>query len=404
MSTDELLFASGSLTESLRAHGIRAEEAVDNWDQSELLNTPEHEIVAYLLAEYGVACPVLHRDQAEQEQVSEELVPGRDMFTGEPASQRMTKIVVAVPFDGDHAVFLHQPSQFTLNPPRARLDLRHWELQLTWLGDPQAGLNPAGIRQFFDSQLDSIERYLRSSEADVDDYNARLRSQVEARIAQRKQRLQAEQELVAHLGFKTRPRGGTAAHIIRRRIETPKRPGPGKVRPQPALPDAQYEDALQVLRHARNVVERSPSLTVTMTEERIRDLLLMFLNATFEGAAAGEVFNASGKTDILIRVEDGNVFIAECKIWAGAAKFGGAIDQLLSYLTWRDTKAALILFIRTGKTSEVIAKAIAEIEGHPNFKYNVNARMDGERHDFVLHSTNDPDQEIRVALLPFAMQ
>ncbi len=141
-----------------------------------------------------------------------------------------------------------------------------------------------------------------------------------------------------------------------------------------------------------------------MTEERIRDLLLMFLNAVFEGAAAGEVFNASGKTDILIRAEDRNVFIAECKIWAGPAKFREAIDQLLGYLTWRDTKAALILFIRAGKTSEVIAKAIAEIEGHPNFKYTVTPREDGERHDFVLHPTNDPDQEIRVALLPFALQ
>jgi hypothetical protein len=31
----------------------------------------------------------------------------------------------------------------------------------------------------------------------------------------------------------------------------------------------------------------------------------VFLNAQFEGAAAGEVFNAAGKTDILIRAEVG---------------------------------------------------------------------------------------------------
>jgi hypothetical protein len=99
-----------------------------------------------------------------------------------------------------------------------------------------------------------------------------------------------------------------------------------------------------------------------------------------------------------------NVFIAECKIWGGAAKFREAIDQLLSYLTWRDTKAALILFIRTGRTSDIIAKAGAEIKNHPNFKSAASANPAGDRHDFVLHPASDPAQEIRVALLPFALQ
>jgi hypothetical protein len=37
-------------------------------------------------------------------------------------------------------------------------------------------------------------------------------------------------------------------------------------------------------------------------------------------------------------------FIAECKIWRGAAELAKAIDQLVSYLTWRDCKAALVVF------------------------------------------------------------
>lgn len=58
-------------------------------------------------------------------------------------------------------------------------------------------------------------------------------------------------------------------------------------------------------------------MTAHLDEEKIRDLLLMSLNAQFEGAAAGEVFNAAGRTDVLIRAEDRNVLIAECKIWRG---------------------------------------------------------------------------------------
>jgi hypothetical protein len=77
---------------------------------------------------------------------------------------------------------------------------------------------------------------------------------------------------------------------------------------------------------------------------------------------------------------------------------------LLGYLTWRDTKAALILFIRTGQPTEVIAKAILEIEGHPNYERTLAKGEDGERYDFVMHPTSDPDQKIRLALLPFALQ
>jgi hypothetical protein len=35
------------------------------------------------------------------------------------------------------------------------------------------------------------------------------------------------------------------------------------------------------------------------------------LNRHFEGAATGETFNHRGKTDILIRVDGKNIFIAE---------------------------------------------------------------------------------------------
>jgi hypothetical protein len=401
---NDLLFASGMLTEALRAQTMNAEQAVDDWDRAALLKTPDHEIVAYLLAEYGVACPVLHRDQAQQEPAADEVVPARSMFTGLPVNQRLTKIVIAVPFDGDSAVFGLQPSSFTLNPPRGQIDVHRRELRLTWLGDPQAGLEAAVIRQFFDGQLDSIERYLLASKAEIDGHNSRLRERVVGRLAQRRGQLRAELQLAVDLGYRARDVDDVAVHVIRRRIDTPKRPVTGSAVPEPAMADEQYEDALKVLRNARNVIERSPHLTASMSEEWIRDLLLMFLNAVFVGAAAGEVFNANGKTDILIRVEDRNVFIAECKIWAGPAKFREAIDQLLGYLSWRDTKAALILFIRTGRTSEVIAKAITEIEGHPNFKHSLARVKDDERYDCVLRPTRDPDQEIRVALLPFALQ
>jgi hypothetical protein len=114
------------------------------------------------------------------------------------------------------------------------------------------------------------------------------------------------------------------------------------------------------------------------------------------------VFNGAGKTDILIREGDRNVFIGECKIWKGPKTIRDAIDQLLRYLVWRDTKAALLLFIRSGHASEVITKSVAEIEANPNYKRRGLHDSD-ERVDFVLHAKGDPAREIQLAFLPFAL-
>lgn len=286
--------------------------------------------------------------------------------------------------------------------------MRAAELRLTWTGDPQAGQSAAAIRQYFSGQLDAIDMHLVWSRGDVERHNTSLRQEVSFHLAQRRARLLADRRLEAGLGFPVRQRPDAAQFAVpttRRKITTPRPAAPsGSYQPEPVLADTQYQEALAVLRNARNALERSPSLTAKLDEEKIRDLLLISLNAQFEGAAAGEVFNAAGKTDILIRAADRNIFIAECKIWRGPKTVPEALDQLLAYLTWRDTKAALILFIRRGNPTEIIGKAIKEIEGHTSYKRTITASLDGEGCDFVLHASGDPSREIRLAFLPFALQ
>jgi hypothetical protein len=91
-------------------------------------------------------------------------------------------------------------------------------------------------------------------------------------------------------------------------------------------------------------------------EKVLRFHFLVQLNGVFEGQATGETFNFQGKTDILIRVDEKSIFIAECKFWKGENSFIETIDQLLSYLSWRDTKAAMVVFNRNADFSDVLAK------------------------------------------------
>jgi len=101
-------------------------------------------------------------------------------------------------------------------------------------------------------------------------------------------------------------------------------------------------------------MERSPRTFSRLHEEEIRDFFLIILNSHYEGQATGETF--SGKTDILIRSEGRNVFIAECKIWKGSKSLTSAIDQILEYSNWRDTKTAVLLFNKSGKLSRILEK------------------------------------------------
>jgi hypothetical protein len=104
-----------------------------------------------------------------------------------------------------------------------------------------------------------------------------------------------------------------------------------------------------------------------MGEEARRQVLLNALNTHYRGEGTAEAFNVSGKTDILIRHEGVNLFIGECKFWTGPKGFRDALDQLFGYGAWRDTKLALIMFVRERDLTAIIEKARAELEAYPQF-------------------------------------
>lgn len=93
-------------------------------------------------------------------------------------------------------------------------------------------------------------------------------------------------------------------------------------------------------------LERSAQRVRQLDEESLRDIFLMGINSHYSGFATGETFNRGGKTDILLRYNNENLFIAECKFWDGPALYTDAIGQLLNNLTVRDSHAVLVVFSR----------------------------------------------------------
>lgn len=148
--------------------------------------------------------------------------------------------------------------------------------------------------------------------------------------------------------------------------------------------------------------ERSPRLFEYYEEEDLRDFILFFLEMNFEyGTATGETFNMSGKTDILLRSEDGeNVFIAECAIWSGKEGLKDKVDQLFGYLTWRDSKAAIVCFVTRKSIEPVLEKIEESANGHEAID-NLQEKKGESWFQYKAHFPSDPDREVDIGILAF---
>ena len=95
-----------------------------------------------------------------------------------------------------------------------------------------------------------------------------------------------------------------------------------------------------------------------------------------------------------------HIFIAECKFWKGPAKLTEAIDQLLSYTSWRDTKTALLVFVRDTALSTVLTKVPEILKQHPSFKRELP--IEGEtRFRSIFGQPKDMNREIFITTLVF---
>jgi hypothetical protein len=234
------------------------------------------------------------------------------------------------------------------------------------------------------------------------------RLEVDARhaISRRRERILLSRKIASSIGYPLRRReGDIISHIstdVGRRI--PPRQSPRNNRdaftPEPALDEKEYQHIISVLSAMTVVMERAPTAFKRLDEEDFRDFFLAVLNTHYDGNATGETFNKSGKTDILIRDNNRNVFIAECKIWRGRKSFREAINQLLSYLSWRDTKAAVIIFNRNQGFSNVLAEVQAGITEHPDRKSGPD-QQSPTRFRSVFGTPGDHNREITVTVMVF---
>lgn len=355
----------------------------------DMLLTPADDIVDDLVETYRLDGPSLRTD--------EKVVVER----GE-AAPGVARVVFAIPFDGQEGLFELKPSSILMTTfPGA---VRGGELRLTI---EQANATKESIEAELAKWIGRYEVALDQLRSDLRGYNDALRGRVSELVAQRREQILRTNDVLASLEVPVRKREDAVIPVpVTRRVQVtrPATSGGESFAPEPEVSARDYEEILASTRSMGLVMERAPGTFSGLAEEGIRDFFLALLNFGFRWDAMGEVFNGEGKTDILIRVNGRNVFIAECKVWGGESKFKAeALDQLLGYTGWRDTKCAILLFVHERSVTDILDKADAAIRGHECFKREQSGAMGELERRYVLHWPGDERRELQLTLQVFAV-
>ncbi|KIL99373.1 hypothetical protein CCC_04144 [Paramagnetospirillum magnetotacticum MS-1] len=380
-------------------------QEVEKFPANQVLATPEDDLLGYLIQKYTLDVPTFKADEAYIERQGETQIDVSHRFDygfhDGRGGQHVPghEVVIGVPHTGDPDLFHVRGSTFTMSPPRISVENGTVILRFS-----DVKLDGERIKADMNRLIKDINAHLGYLRSDFDAWNRRMPSFARQVLANRKQRLMEQHNIVAGIGLpmKRRPDDALtyAAPEVRKRINLTPPPVPKQpFKPEPVLEIAEFEHILEVIGRLAVMLERSPSTFAKFGEEELRDSILVPLNSHYD-SVTGETFNAAGKTDILIRSGERNVFIGECKFWHGEKGYLATIDQLLSYLTWRDTKAAIIIFNRNKNFSEVLVTIRAATEKHPSFKRALPAASPTS-YRYVFCQNTDDVRELHLAVLVF---
>lgn len=405
------LFADSDLDDRLGAGARAAAADVDQIPENQFLASSDDELVDHLKGKWTVDPLVLDENSARMEQKETNIDVSNDpnrYFSSDDGGPHFvpgTAVTIHIPYIGTAWLWNCQTNPYSmtdsLGSVTSRGDGGVLETTVAFAHD----VPREQFKERHEQNMRNIRTCIERGTAQVASYNQRLEGVIRTAIAARRQRLGKHADLATLLKIPLQERAG--APPLQRILLQVRRPPPlpvppkGALQPEPGITDDDYEKILSVIRHEGRTFETTPKTFAKHDEEELRDIILAHLNGHFEGVATGETFRRKGKTDICIEDKERSAFIGECKVWNGAGEIGKALEQLLSYLTWRDSKAALVVFntsvARFSELPERMRQAVVE---HRFFVSEANVGKPGE-YRFVMRSAEDDGRRVKVHVFLF---
>jgi hypothetical protein len=398
------LFEGSSALDLSRRIQDKAMSDLKGYDDNAMLSRSEDDLVAELLVANNLEFPNMRDSETwvEETELTREVRPlGYDVYSDGMGSyvRKFHTIIFHIPFTGDGNLFSVAPSSRSIPGPAAVVGRQELLFSIE-----TAHKTEEIIRREYEARVQSINKHINTVKNDLRNISKEIELPARAYIQQRKAELLRSKNLVASLGFPLKRRAESPstyiAPAIRRKLTPVKPKTDTPFKPEPTLDEAEYQHILTVMDNMTKVMERSPHTFQTMGEEDIRQHFLVQLNGQYEGQATGETFNVQGKTDILIRYQGANIFIAECKFWHGEKLFLETVDQLMSYLSWRDTKTAILIFNRNKNLSGVLAAIKDAMGKYAHVKRGPKVEGD-TRLRYILGIPGDHEREIITTVLVY---
>lgn len=397
------IFAEGDLSHAIEGQMAAMRREIEAEPKNHLLNVNEAEYVEYLVQKYNIQPLVFLWDDLRvsdrEVNIPAEQFPSLfNVYAGESYPKQV--ITYHIPFTGETDLLKMTPSTRLL-----------WSTDVSVAGGSVSfdiinfRDDPEQIRREADGIMAKIREQGEHVTHDVEQFNASLPAAVQAAVQARKQSLLKQSGVLEDLGVPVKRSQTTpetfAVPTVKRRVVVKPTASDVAYAPEPTLDVSLHNDILRLCRDTGVEMERHPSIYADKDEETLRDHFIMVLSPHFD-SVTGETFNKSGKTDILIRHESANVFVAECKFWSGAKAFKKTIDQALGYLTWRDSRAAIILFVRNRDFGPVLDQIEPAAEAHPCYVSTAAAGGEGWL-NFNFHLLKDSSRGVSLAVLCFHM-
>jgi hypothetical protein len=374
------LFENGTCSDFVSAKAEELKKEISAMSDERIVNDDRDQWIDYLVDKYSIEPVSLHRESAERNLEETSLKKrnpwykrGIEYLEPEYYVVPSYRVTCKIPYEGNRELFDKRPNPFAL---------RIYEvdsLGSTWRDDDPKILtihfdfeksvldNQADVGSYVDDsinkELDAIEEALARNGNEAKAFNSGLNELVVECLNKRASRASDLAKLAGKLQINlNQKKNAPINHPVKlNQTGSSKREKPlaKRAKTEPYISTEDYSNICNIIDLSCVSFERSSETIKKLSEEEIRDLILSHLNSHYDGTASGETFRRTGKTDILIPLNGKAAFVAECKVWHGRKNFLKAIEQLLSYSTWRDSKLAVVIFNKDNKDFQKVLETIA---------------------------------------------
>lgn len=363
------LFSGSSVSEYQREQRRSMRKEIKELSSAELESSTDS-LALLFASKYTPSEIDLGEPETEEDGVVEKernLGSGVGLPRGGKVTREMNRVKIKIPYEGRKDLLLKTPSSRRYSPPGYNTLTRRYIVKYVDYNAQQRDADSikSKLKDEISEWTSKVETGVERLNRDIRDMQEDLEREARRFVEDQRETVEAKNEALEELGIsQSNSEQGFAEPEKKKELELPDLEDSNA--DEQLLRDQTFIDVLDIVDSVGKDLERAKERVRDLDEESLRDIFLTAIN-THYGAATGESFNRGGKTDILMRHQGENLFVAECKFWRGESAFEGAVDQLLGNLTARDGHAALLVFSDREGFVEVRDSVETAVKSHEKF-------------------------------------